>query len=91
MEYHKKQIHLAKVFGVVFAVHLVIWGASFFFVIISISINFGDVPSPLLATAYLVILCQPAIHPMLETCLIGKAKSTMAKCLCVLCRKKTHQ
>ena len=89
MEYHKKQIHLAMVFGVIFAVHLVIWGASSFLLIMSIGINFGDVPSSLLAKAYLVILSQPAIHPMLETCLIGKAKSAMEKCLCVLCRKKT--
>ena len=91
MEHHKKQIHLAKVFGVIFAVHLVIWGASSFLVIMSIGINFGDVPSPLLATAYLAFLSQPAIHPMLETCLIGKAKSAMEKCLCVLCRKNNHQ
>ena len=90
MEHHKKQIHLAKVFGVIFAVNLVIWGASSLSLFMSIGINSGDVFSPLLATAYLVFLSQPAIHPMLETCLVGKAKSTMEKCLCVLCRKKTH-
>ena len=90
-EYHKKQIRLAKVFGVIFAVNTTIWITTSFIVIIAIAIDPDNVPAPVFATVFVIFLSQPAIHPMLETCLVGKAKTTIVKYLCFFCRNKIKQ
>jgi len=91
IEYHKKQIHLAKVFGVILVVNTIVWIASSLLAILATIITYGDIPTPVLATAFLAFLSQPAIHPMLETCLVGKAKTAMVKILCIFCKKEVRQ
>jgi len=90
-EYHKKQIRLAKVFSVIFVVNTVVWITTSFMIMIAIATNPNSVPSPVFATVFIIFLSQPAIHPMLETCLVGKAKTTIVKYLCFACRKQIRQ
>lgn len=77
--YHKQQIRLAKVFGVIFAFNIVT-----FLPLISIFIvaTIGSVPTPVITFVFLIFICQPAIHPILETCLVSKARSVLSKCVC---------
>ena len=89
--YHKKQIRLAKVFGTIFGVNITIWISTAFISTLSVALSPENVPYPVFAAVFLIFLSQPVIHPMLETCLVGKAKTALVNCLCFCCRNKKRQ
>ena len=86
-DYHKRQILLAQVFGAIFTANVVTWVPSILIAMISAVIGAEQISPPALAFVYLAYISQPAIHPVLETCLVGKAKVTLFKFLC-FCKRK---
>ncbi len=85
-EHQKQHILLAQVFGAIFAANVITWLPTIVISVVSAAIGAENVPVPLLALVYLAYISQLVIHPMLETCLIGKAKEKIFRCLC-FCRK----
>lgn len=86
--YYKQQVILAQVFGALFAANIITWIPTVFISLASAIVGGENVPRPLFAFVYLAYVSQPVIHPMLETCLLGRARAVIVKCLCCSCRKK---
>jgi len=85
--YHKEQIHLAEIFGAIFAANVITWFPTIIISIVAAIIGADEVATPAYAFVYLSYVCQPAIHPVLETCLIGKARSVICRSLFCCCFK----
>ena len=88
MDYHKHQIYLAQVFGAIFAANVITWIPTIFISLVSAAIGTERVPAPAFTFMFLAFVSQPAIHPILETCLLGRARNTIWKCLCICGKKK---
>ncbi len=89
-DYHKKQILLAKVFGAIFIANVATWVPSIFILMVSAIVRIEQINPLALIFVYLTYICQPAIHPVLETCLIGKVKMALFKFLC-FCKRKPNR
>ena len=85
--YQKKQLRLVRVFGIIFAVNVISWIPTTFILLISLIIGTDKISIWWFAFVHLIYLCQPAVHPILETCLVGKAQRMVFKVLCC-CKKK---
>jgi len=75
----QEQFHLAKVFGAIFVVDVITWLP--IVLLAPVQLGIDDVPEVLYGVVYLCVISQPAIHPIVETCLIGKARVTIFKYL----------
>jgi len=87
-EYRKQQICLAQIFAAIFFLNIITWIPSQVILIIS---TFGKeefLSAPSLAVVYLIFLSQPVLHPILETCLVGKARWMFIKILYFFSKKK---
>ena len=89
-QFKKKQICLTQVFSAIFFINIITWIPSVFIILISAIGREEILSSPWLAFVYLVFLSQPIIHPILETCLVGKARWMFFKFLCYIniCNQK---
>ena len=88
---HRQQILLAQVFGALFTANLVTWLPSVFIAFVGAAIGVDNIPPPAIVFLYLAHVSQPAIHPVLETCLIGKAKKMLFNnlfCCKIVSKKK---
>ena len=86
-DYQKQQLYLAQVFGALFAVNVITWIPTIFISLVSAAIGTDQVPAPAFAFMFLAFVSQPAIHPILETCFVGRARKAIWNYLC-FCRKK---
>jgi len=75
--FHKEQMRLARTFGALFVVNLVTWFPLCSLIVTMVVLGEGKIPIQVHTAAYLSLIAQPTIHPVLETCLLGKAKSTI--------------
>ena len=89
-DFHKRQIRLAQVFGALFTANVVTWVPSILIAVIGAAIGVENIPPPAFALVYLAYVSQPAIHPVLETCLVGKARVMLFKCI-FFCRRKSKR
>ncbi len=85
--YHREQIQLAYVFGAIFAANVITWLPTILISMAATAVGTENVPEPTYAFVYVSYVCQPAIHPVLETCLVGKARSTIFKTMCCFLRR----
>jgi len=90
-DYQKQQLYLAQVFGALFAANIITWIPTIFISLVSAAIGTERVPAPAFAFMFLAFVSQPAIHPILETCLVGRARKAIWNFLCFCCKKrKSH-
>ena len=90
ISFHKEQIHLAQIFGAIFTANVITWVPTIAIALVAAVIGSENVPPPTYAFVYLSYVSQPAIHPVLETCLMGKARTMIFRSLCC-CIKKFKQ
>ena len=90
-KFHKQQLHLAQVFGAIFVANIITCVPT---VIVAIGgiIAAENIPHILYAYVYLTYISQPVIHPVLETCLLGKGRGIIFKylCWCKIQSRKSH-
>ena len=86
--HQKKQIRLVQVFGIIFVANIVTWIPTTVITLISLIIGAERISIWSFSFVYIIYLSQPAIHPMLETCLVGKAQRIFFKFLCCFRKKK---
>ena len=84
---NQEQLRLAKVFGAIFVVDVITWLP--IVMLPPVQLATDHVPEVLYCIVYLCVVSQLAIHPIVETCLIGKASVTIFKCLRRCCRNST--
>ena len=75
--FHKEQMRLAKTFGALLVVNLVTWFPLCALIVTMVIRGEEKIPIQVHTAAYISLIAQPTIHPMLETCLLGKAKYTI--------------
>ena len=85
--YHRQQIWLAQVFGALFAVNMITWIPVILSVIVLAVLSPENSPPSLFLLVTLPFLSQSAIHPMVETCMIGKVRTALRKYLRFPCDK----
>ena len=85
--YYKEQLHLAQIFGAIFAANIITWLPTIIISLVAAVIGADEVATPAYAFVYLCYVSQPAIHPILETCLMGKARSVIFRSLFFCCFK----
>ncbi len=92
-ECQDKKIHLAQVFGALFLVDIVPWLPILVTPLVQAVLRNKDVPIVLYVVLYLSVVSLSAIHPALETCLVGKARDVIYKslCCCFMQRKKAKE
>lgn len=77
----KEQSHLAQVFGAIFITNAITWMPIIAAAPVQVVLGSENVPEGVYALVYLSIMVQSAIHPMLETCLIGKGRELVCTSL----------
>ena len=85
--YHRQQIHLVRLFGALFVANFIVWVPTIIIAILSAAIGSEKIPYSLSTLQYLAYVSQPVIHPMLETCLFSRARTSIIKCLCYCCHR----
>ena len=86
--YQRQQIHLVQLFGALFVANFITWVPTIIIAILSAAIGSEKIPYSLSTLQYLAYVSQPVIHPMLETCLFNRARTSIIKCLCYFfCRR----
>ena len=85
LDYHKQQLLLAKIFGAMFVANVITWLPIILISLIRASIGTDVVPAQAFAYMVLAFLSQPVVHPILETCLVGRARYI---CLFIFCKKR---
>ena len=85
---HEQQVQVAKSFAVIFSVHAVTFGPSAILALVGGIIGADNVPDIIYPFVYVTFISVPAIHPMLETCLLGKSR-VIAGSLFSQCNKKS--
>ena len=88
IEYTKQQVRLAQVFSAIFFLNIITWIPSQVILIISTLGKEEILSAPSLAVVYLIFLSQPVLHPILETCLVGKARWMFIKIVAFFCKNK---
>ncbi len=89
-DYHKQQILLAQVFGAIFIANVVTW-VPIIVIAVAGAVFGAEKIHPLAYTlVYLAYTSQPAIHPILESCLIGKARVALFNSLFFWKRKSKN-
>ncbi len=91
--YQKQKLYIIEVFGIIFAVNIVTIIPTSIITVLSLIIGAERISIWSFAFVHLIYLCQPTIHPILETCLVGKARKVLFKVLCYLCtrrQRRTH-
>ena len=88
--YQIKQLRLVQVFGIIFAANIITWIPTIFISLISLIIGANNISIWWFSFVYIIYVSQPAIHPMLETCLLGKARRIIFKVLCC-CKNKSKR
>ena len=85
--FHKEQAHLARIFGALFFVNVITWIPVFSLIIVQLIIgDAGGIPIPVFTLAFLSLVSQPTLHPILETCLMGKVRTTILSSICSHCK-----
>ena len=90
-KFHKEQIHLAQVFAAIFIANIMTWVPTIAIELVAVVIGSENIPLHIFALVYLSFVSQPAIHPVVETCLIGKARAMIFRSLCCLIIKCKHK
>ena len=89
-KYNMQQIFLAKVFGTIFVVNIVMWIPTVFIALASGIVGGDRIPPETFSFIFIMFLSQPAIHPILETFLVTKVRKSLSKCICC-CRHERIQ
>jgi len=78
----RQRIHLAILFGAIFVTDTVLLLPFIITAIILSASKTSTIPTAVNAVLYLSVIVQSVIHPVLETCVVGKATKEMHKFLC---------
>ncbi len=82
----KERILFAKLFGAFFIINMVLFLPFIIAAVLQGILRKVEVFKPVIIIAnvvfYLILVIQAAVHPILETCIIGKATKVMNKFLC---------
>ncbi len=77
--FHKQQIRLAQIFGALFAVTFFVSVPSIGLAVVGLIVGTDNIPGITFAYIYMTFVSQPVVHPILETCLLGKS-NMLKKC-----------
>ncbi len=90
----KERILFAKLFGAFFIINMVLFLPFIIAAVLLGILRKEEVHKPVIIIAtvvlYLIVVIQPAVHPILETCIIGKATKVMSKFLCCCFSRGSH-
>jgi len=79
LDYQKQQMHLVRLFGALFVATFFTWVPTIVIALVSVSIGYEKIPYYLNIVQYVAYVSQPAIHPMLETCIDAKLRASVVK------------
>jgi len=89
--YQKQQFYVVQVFGIIFAVNIITVIPTSIITVLSLIIGADRISIWSFAFVHLIYLCQPTIHPIIETCLVGKARNVLFKVLCYCCTRRQRR
>ncbi len=88
--YHKKQLIIIQVFGIIFGINIITWIPTTLITLVSLIVGADNISIWWFSFVYIIYVSQPAIHPILETCLVGKARQMVFKVLCCCKTRRPH-